>query len=128
MSTMTTMTRLQYIQKLANLRETIHDAYLDFLKAKCEDASMIETDRRKKTGKMFEDLTMRLFEDEAISQKIKFDKWEKGEGEQRGLFDQPEPGERTELDPEGRPLLSLDDADETPGGKPKKRGKKGGKA
>lgn len=84
------MTRTQYIQHLDTLRKGVLEL-LDFdIRQKKENGSLadpteIEDDRAKKTMKAMQDLAVRLYEDGAISGRVKADKAANGDFEQDEL-------------------------------------------
>lgn len=86
------MTRRDYIEFLDRLRRQVLEIEDEFVRAKF-GATVAETDRRTKTGKMMDALADRLFEDSAVSTKIKADMDARGEPEQGELFDNAEGGE-----------------------------------
>ena len=81
------MTRQDYINHLDTLRRGVLKL-MDFDKKQRDlngplvGATTLEGDRAKKTQKMFEDLTVRLYEDAAVSEKVKIEKLEAGDMEQ----------------------------------------------
>lgn len=82
------MTRSDYIAALTEIRKRTIDMEKAFDTSVLTDATGMESDRWEKTGKKFVDLVDRLFEDIAISEKVRADR--AAVGEQIGLFDQDE--------------------------------------
>lgn len=81
------MTRQDYINHLDALRRGVlklmkFDKKEKDLNGPLVGATTLEDDRAKKTQKMFEDLTVRLYEDAAVSEKVKIEKLEAGDMEQ----------------------------------------------
>ena len=81
------MTRQDYINHLDALRRGVlklmeFDKKEKDLNGPLVGATTLEDDRAKKTQKMFEDLTVRLYEDAAVSEKVKIEKLEAGDREQ----------------------------------------------
>ena len=81
------MTRQDYIIHLDKLRQAVveiiaHDRRYKELNGDINQPTALEEDRAKKTGKMFDDLVVRLYEDAAVSEKVKQEKLLKGEFEQ----------------------------------------------
>lgn len=81
------MTRQDYIFHLDKLRQAVveiinHDRKCKELNGDINQPTALEEDRAKKTGKMFDDLVVRLYEDAAVSEKVKQEKLLKGEFEQ----------------------------------------------
>ena len=81
------MTCAEYIAHLETMRRMVLDILnLDIrvleTKGKFLKANHLEQDRNKKTIKMMEDLAIRLYEDGAISRRIRDEKIESGELEQ----------------------------------------------
>lgn len=73
------MTRQDYINHLDALRRGVlklmeFDKKEKDLNCPLVGATTLEDDRAKKTQKMFEDLTVRLYEDAAVSEKVKIEK------------------------------------------------------
>ena len=105
------MTRQDYIMHLDSLRQGVQDLmekdkrYKD-LNGPLVGATMLEEDRAKKTQKMFEDLTIRLYEDAGVSEKVRTDKLMSGDLEQAEFTLPPIPdneeGAGTEAKPKGR--------------------------
>ena len=84
------MTRTEYIAHLEVMRTdvmAILSNHYKVLKAKgkLSRATNLEEDREKKTIKMLEDLATRLYEDGAISQRIREEKIGAGEPEQEEM-------------------------------------------
>lgn len=84
------MTRSEYIAHLEVMRTDVMDIlgnHYKVLKAKGKlaKATNLEEDREKKTIKMMEDLATRLYEDGAISQRIRDEKILAGEPEQEEM-------------------------------------------
>lgn len=81
------MTRQDYINHLDALRRGVlklmeFDKKEKDLNGPLVGATTLEDDRAKKTQKMLEDLTVRLYEDAAVSEKVKIEKLEAGDMEQ----------------------------------------------
>lgn len=105
------MTRQDYILHLDHLRQGVQrlideDRRHKELNGPLVGATMLEEDRAKKTQKMFEDLTIRLYEDAGVSEKVRTDKLMAGDLEQ-AEFTLPtipdnEDGAGTEAKPKGR--------------------------
>lgn len=81
------MTRQDYIFHLEHLRQGVIDLMsydMDYVKrhGKLANPTTLEEDRAKKTQKMFDDLVTRLYEDGAVSGRVKQDKIAAGELEQ----------------------------------------------
>lgn len=94
------MTRQDYIYHLDTLRKGIIEL-LDFdarQKKKnggLSDPTEIEDERAKKTQKMMLDLSVRLYEDGAVSERVKQDKLTKGDFEQAEItFPEDEPEQK----------------------------------
>lgn len=84
------MTRSDYIAALTEIRKRTIDTAKAFNESVLTDATGMESDRWEKTGRKFADLVDRLFEDIAISEKVRADR--AAVGEQIGLFDEDEKG------------------------------------
>ena len=84
------MTRTEYIAHLEVMRTDViailrnHYKVLE-AKGQLAKATTLEEDRNKKTLKMMEDLATRLYEDGAISQRIRDEKFRAGEPEQEEM-------------------------------------------
>lgn len=84
------MTRTEYIAHLEVMRTDVmailsnHYKVLE-AKGKLAKATNLEEDRNKKTLKMLADLATRLYEDGAISQRIRDEKFRAGEPEQEEM-------------------------------------------
>lgn len=84
------MTRTEYIAHLEVMRTDViailrnHYKVLES-KGQLAKATTLEEDRNKKTLKMMEDLSTRLYEDGAISQRIRDEKFRAGEPEQEEM-------------------------------------------
>jgi len=81
------MTRQDYIMHLDRLRAGVleligYDKKKKDLDGPLIGATLLETDRAKKTQKMFEDLATRLYEDAGVSEKVKGEKLQAGDLEQ----------------------------------------------
>ena len=81
------MTRQDYIFHLDHLRKGVielmnYDADHKAHNGALAGATSHEEDRAKKTEKMFQDLAIRLYEDAAISERVKQDKIKAGDLEQ----------------------------------------------
>lgn len=81
------MTRQDYINHLDALRCGVlklieYDRGQKNLNGPLVGATTLEDDRAKKTQKMFDDLVVRLYEDAAVSEKVKIEKLEAGDMEQ----------------------------------------------
>ena len=81
------MTRQDYIFHLDHLRKGVLELIKFDDKQKDLNGSLVapttlEMDRAKKTRKMFEDLSVRLYEDAGVSEKVKGEKLLAGEFEQ----------------------------------------------
>jgi len=81
------MTRQDYIMHLDTLRRGVlklmeFDRKQRDLNGPLVGATTLEDDRAKKTQKMFDDLTVRLYEDAAVSEKVKIEKLKAGDMEQ----------------------------------------------
>ena len=81
------MNRKDYIAGLEDVRARIMTIASAFAAVNLTDATDMESDRRKKTAKALDDLTDRLYEDVAISEKVAADRAKNGIGEQGDLFD-----------------------------------------
>ena len=81
------MTRQDYILHLDKMREAVQKI-IDFDdaevhdKGSLSDPTPLEADRAKKTRKMLDDLADRLYEDGAVSERVRNDKIGRGEFEQ----------------------------------------------
>lgn len=78
------MTRQDYIFHLDQLRQAVleimqHDAKYRQKNGNLNAPTVLEEDRAKKTQKMFEDLAVRLYEDAAVSEKVKQEKLRNGD-------------------------------------------------
>ena len=81
------MTRQDYIFHLDKLRQAVveiieHDRKYKELNGNIIAPTSLEEERAKKTQKMFDDLVVRLYEDAAVSEKVKQEKILKGDLEQ----------------------------------------------
>ena len=81
------MTRQDYIVHLDGLRRgvlklIVFDSRHKDMNGPLVGATELEDDRAKKTQKMFEDLAVRLYEDAAVSERVKIEKLEAGDLEQ----------------------------------------------
>ena len=93
------MTRHDYINHLEALRRGVlklmeFDKKEKDLNGPLVGATTLEDDRAKKTQKMFDDLTVRLYEDAAVSEKVKIEKVEAGDLEQAEITFTAEMAER----------------------------------
>lgn len=84
------MTRQDYIYHLDDLRKGVlkvveYDRKQRDLNGPLVGATTLEGDRAKKTQKMFDDLVIRLYEDAAVSEKVKHEKILAGDLEQAEL-------------------------------------------
>ena len=84
------MTRQDYIHHLDMLRKGVlklmdYDRQQKDLNGPLVGATDIEQDRAEKTQKMFENLSIRLYEDAGVSEKVKNDKLLAGDMEQAEL-------------------------------------------
>lgn len=131
------MTRSEYIAGLEEIRKTVKQIEAAFAAVDLTDATGMESDRHKKTRKLIGDLSVRLYEDIAISAKVAADNAEAGIGEQGDLFEGAEAAEaEAEAEtvstplalpaPEPEPEPEPAPEPETKTGKGKNRGKKGG--
>lgn len=101
------MTRQDYIMHLDGLRRGVlklieFDRNQKDLNGPLVGATTLEDDRAKKTQKMFEDLVVRLYEDAAVSEKVKIEKLESGDMEQAEMTFTDEMAERAAEDMEKR--------------------------
>ena len=101
------MTRQDYIMHLDGLRRGVlklieFDRKQKDLNGPLVGATTLEDDRAKKTQKMFEDLVVRLYEDAAVSEKVKIEKLESGDMEQAEMTFTAEMAERAAEDMEKR--------------------------
>ena len=85
------MTRQDYIFHLDQLRQAVieimnHDAKYRKDNGNLNAPTVLEGDRAKKTQKMFEDLVTRLYEDAAVSEKVKQEKLQNLEFEQAEIM------------------------------------------
>ena len=85
------MTRQDYIFHLDHLRQAVieimnHDAKYRKDNGNLNAPTVLEEDRAKKTQKMFEDLVTRLYEDAAVSEKVKQEKLKNGDFEQAEIM------------------------------------------
>lgn len=81
------MTRQDYIYHLDALRKGLLELMQFDAKTKkrlgaLSNPELLEMDRAKKTDKMFDDLATRLYEDGAVSERIRNEKLLNGEAEQ----------------------------------------------
>ena len=95
------MTRQDYINHLDALRRGVlklmeFDKKEKDLNGPLVGATTLEDDRAKKTQKMFDDLTVRLYEDAAVSEKVKIEKLESGDMEQAEIAFTAEMAERAD--------------------------------
>ena len=95
------MTRQDYINHLDALRRGVmklmeFDKKEKDLNGPLVGATTLEDDRAKKTQKMFDDLTVRLYEDAAVSGKVKIEKLEAGDMEQAEITFTAEMAERAD--------------------------------
>ena len=93
------MTRQDYIMHLDSLRKGVlklidYDHKQKDLNGPLVGATTLEDDRAKKTQKMFEDLAVRLYEDAAVSEKVKIEKVEACDLEQAEITFTAEMAER----------------------------------
>ena len=101
------MTRQDYINHLDTLRRGVlklmeFDRKQRDLNGPLVGATTLEDDRAKKTQKMFDDLTVRLYEDAAVSEKVKIEKLEAGDMEQAEMTFTDEMAEKASEDMEKR--------------------------
>ncbi len=101
------MTRQDYINHLDTLRRGVlklmeFDRKQRDLNGPLVGATTLEDDRAKKTQKMFDDLTVRLYEDAAVSEKVKIEKLEAGDMEQAEMTFTDEMAEKAAADMEKR--------------------------
>ena len=101
------MTRQDYINQLDALRRGVlklrdFDKKQRDLNGPLVGATTLEDDRAKKTQKMLEDLTVRLYEDAAVSEKVKIEKLEAGDMEQAEMTFTDEMAEKAAEDMEKR--------------------------
>lgn len=94
------MTRQDYISHLDHLRQAVveimhHDAKYRRNNGNLNAPTVLEEDRAKKTQKMFEDLVTRLYEDAAVSEKVKQEKFQNGDFEQSEIAFPDVPSEGT---------------------------------
>lgn len=92
------MTRQDYIFHLDQLRQAVieimnHDAKYRKDNGNLNAPTVLEGDREKKTQKMFEDLVTRLYEDAAVSEKVKQEKLKNGDLEQSEIIFHDVPAE-----------------------------------
>ena len=92
------MTRQDYIFHLDQLRQAVieimnHDAKYRKDNGNLNAPTVLEGDREKKTQKMFEDLVTRLYEDAAVSEKVKQEKLKNGDFEQAEIIFHDVPAE-----------------------------------
>ena len=85
------MTRQAYIFHIDHLRQAVieimnHDAKYRKDNGNLNAPTVLEEDRAKKTQKMFEDLVTRLYEDAAVSEKVKQEKLQNGDFEQAEIM------------------------------------------
>jgi len=129
------VTRSDYIAGLEEIRKTVKQIEAAFGTVDLTDATNMESERHKKTGKLVSDLCDRLYEDIAVSAKVAADNAEAGIGEQGDLFEgvaeeakaKAKANEAEVVMIEDKPPLALPAPEpETKQGKGKKRGKKGG--
>lgn len=81
------MTRQDYIYHLDALRKGLlelmqFDAKTQKRLGKLTNPEILEEDRAKKTAKMFDDLAVRLYEDGAVSERIRQEKLMRGDVDQ----------------------------------------------
>ena len=81
------MTRQDYIYHLDALRKGLLELMQFDAKTKkrlgaLSNPELLEMDRAKKTAKMFDDLAVRLYEDGAVSERIRQEKLMRGDVEQ----------------------------------------------
>ena len=82
------MTRKEYIEKLEVIRAALLNLHAEFTAAKITDENDIEAARRKAAGGLFDKLNTQLYENGAVSLRIKDDNAKAGLGEQCDLFDE----------------------------------------
>ena len=92
------MTRQDYIFHIDQLRQAVieimnHDAKYRKDNGNLNAPTVLEGDREKKTQKMFEDLVTRLYEDAAVSEKVKQEKLKNGDFEQSEIIFHDVPAE-----------------------------------
>ena len=92
------MTRQDYIFHIDQLRQAVieimnHDAKYRQNNGNLNAPTVLEEDRAKKTQKMFEDLVTRLYEDAAVSEKVKQEKLKNGDFEQSEIIFHDVPAE-----------------------------------
>ena len=92
------MTRQDYILHIDHLRQAVieimnHDAKYRKDNGNLNAPTVLEGDREKKTQKMFEDLVTRLYEDAAVSEKVKQEKLKNGDFEQAEIIFHDVPAE-----------------------------------
>ena len=102
------MTRQDYIMHLDTLRRGVlklmeFDRKQRDLNGPLVGATTLEDDRAKKTQKMFDDLTVRLYEDAAVSEKVKIEKLEAGDMEQAEITFTDEMAEKMAEDMGAKP-------------------------
>lgn len=90
------MTRQDYIMHLDALRKGLlelmaFDAKTTKRLGKLTNPEVLEEDRAKKTAKMFDDLAVRLYEDGAVSERIRQEKLMRGDVEQSEITFPEEP-------------------------------------
>lgn len=90
------MTRQDYIYHLDALRKGLLELMAFDAKTKkrlgaLSNPELLELDRAKKTDKMFDDLATRLYEDGAVSERIRNEKLQNGEAEQSEMAFTEEP-------------------------------------
>ena len=128
------MNRRDYIKSLDALRDKVAEIGKEYAQTKLVSPSEIERERMKKTGKLFGDLAVRLFEDAAVTLKILEANEAAGIGEQ-AVFDfnaesaptpEPTPDEAEQTADADKP--ADDEKPTKKNGKGKKNGKKGGAA
>ncbi len=129
------MTRKDYIAGLEEIRRTVKQIDSAFAGVDLTDATTMEGERHKKTGKLISDLCDRLYEDIAVSEKVAADNAEAGIGEQGDLFEGVAEEAKTKAKAQEAEVVMIEDKPplalpapepETKQGKDKKRGKKGG--
>ena len=129
------MNRRDYIKSLDALRDKVAEIGKEYAQTKLVSPSEIERERMKKTGKLFGDLAVRLFEDAAVTLKILEANEAAGIGEQAVFDFNAESATTPEQTPDEAEQTADADkpVDETPAEEPKaakpgkgKRGKKGG--
>ena len=84
------MTRQDYIFHLDKLRQAVvevieHDRKYKERNGNISAPTVLEEERAKKTQKMFDDLVTRLYEDAAVSEKVKQELLQRGDFEQAEL-------------------------------------------